>query len=129
MTRFRTLLAITTVVLFAVSAGVASAHRLVHDLTGNWSFSVVTENGTGTPAVTLKQEGDKLTGTYQSNMMGTREFNGSLKGDSVKLTLAANGPDGIALEFAGVVVDANNLAGVVDFGGMGGADFTGKRVP
>lgn len=129
MTRFRSLLAVTTIALVAASASVASAHRLFHDLTGNWTFSVVTENGTGTPAVTLKQTGEKLVGTYESRMMGQREFNGTIKGDSVKLTLAANGPDGIALEFIGVVVDENNLAGVVDFGGMGGADFTGTRAP
>ncbi|MCU0617342.1 MAG: hypothetical protein MUD17_09725 [Gemmatimonadaceae bacterium] len=105
-----------------------SASALVQNLTGNWQFSVVTENGTGTPAVTLTQQGEKLTGTYESRMMGSRAFTGSVKGDSVTLTLEANGPDGVALVFKGRVVSADTLRGTVDFGGMGGATFTGVRV-
>jgi hypothetical protein len=116
-------------VMMVFSAGVVSAQRVLHDLTGKWAFAVVTENGTGTPAVVLKQEGEKLTGTYESRMMGTRAFTGSIKGDSLTLTLEANGPDGVALVFRGVVVDKDNLKGNVDFGGMGGATFTGKREP
>jgi hypothetical protein len=113
-------------VLLATVATSASA--LVQNLTGNWQFSVVTENGTGTPAVTLTQQGEKLTGTYESRMMGSRAFSGSVKGDSVTLTLEANGPDGVALVFKGRVVSADTLRGTVDFGGMGGATFTGVRV-
>jgi hypothetical protein len=109
-------------------ASTAASAAWWHDLTGAWSFSVVTENGTGTPAVTLKQEGDKLTGTYESRMMGVREFTGRVHGDSVTLSLAPNGPDGVALEFKGIVVSADSLRGIVDFGGMGGATFTGVRV-
>ena len=128
MPRYRTFLTAGAVALL-LSAGAALAQRALHDLTGSWAFAVVTDNGTGTPAVTLKQDGDKLTGTYESRMMGQRAFNGSLKGDSVFLTLAANGPEGIALDFRGVVVDADNLRGLVDFGGMGGATFSAKRLP
>jgi hypothetical protein len=105
-----------------------SASALVQNLTGNWQFSVVTENGTGTPAVTLTQQGQKLTGTYESRMMGSRAFSGTVKGDSVTLTLEANGPDGVALVFKGRVVHADTLRGTVDFGGMGGATFSGVRV-
>jgi len=116
-------------VMMVVAAGVLSAQHLLHDLTGKWAFAVVTENGTGTPAVVLKQEGEKLTGTYESRMMGARAFTGVVKGDSVTLTLEANGPDGVTLVFRGVVVDKDNLKGNVDFGGMGSATFTGKREP
>jgi hypothetical protein len=148
MPRFRTRFArpvaaallVTAVAVTATvaSATVAFAERAVatvsattawwHDLTGNWTFSVVTDNGTGTPAVTLKQVGERLTGTYESRMMGVRAFNGTVKGDSVTLTLDPNGPDGVALVFKGVVVSADSLRGLVDFGGMGGATFTGVRV-
>lgn len=127
MPKLRSLLTLSALLL-AVTATVASAHAVWHDLTGNWTFSVVTENGTGLPAVTLKQDGDKLVGTYESRMMGQREFSGTISGDSIALTLAANGPDGMALDFRGVVVDANTLRGLVDFGGMGGATFSAVRV-
>ncbi len=123
--RFTTSVVATLLVL---SSGVALAQALLHDVTGNWTFSVVTENGTGTPAVTLKQTGDKVTGTYESRMMGQRAFGGSMKGDSIMLTLEANGPEGIALAFRGVVVGTDSLRGLVDFGGMGGATFSAVRV-
>jgi len=113
--------------LAAVAVSASAASAWLHDLTGSWTFAVVTENGTGTPAVTMKQAGDQLTGTYESRMLGPRAFAGTVKGDSVLFTLEANGPDGIALIFKGVVVSADSLRGIVDFGGMGGATFTGTR--
>ncbi len=120
--------ATAALLLVVTVASSATAAAWLHDLTGNWTFAVVTENGTGTPAVTMKQEGEKLTGTYESRMMGARAFAGTVKGDSVNFTLEPNGPDGVALVFKGVVVSADSLRGIVDFGGMGGATFTGTRV-
>ena len=99
------------------------AQRLV-DLTGTWAFSVVTANGTGTPTVTLKQDGAKLTGTYTSSRMGTRPLSGSVKGDSVSFVLEGGE---VPLTFMGVVVDANAMKGIVDFAGEGGATFTASR--
>lgn len=119
------LLAVVTVSVSATSVSAVTAW--LHDLTGSWTFSVTTENGTGTPAVTMKQAGEKLTGTYESRMLGPRGFVGTVTGDSVHFTLEANGPDGVALSFKGVVVSADSLRGIVDFGGMGGATFTGSR--
>jgi len=119
--------AVTLLLLAVVSATASAAGAWLHDLTGSWTFSVVTENGTGTPAVTMQQTGESLTGTYESRMLGPRAFAGTVKGDSVRFTLEANGPDGVALLFTGVIVSADSLRGVVDFGGMGGATFTGVR--
>jgi hypothetical protein len=129
MSRFTALVARPVAALLLVAAVATTATAaILHDLTGNWTFSVVTENGTGTPAVTLTQTGDKLTGTYESRMMGVRKLDGAVKGDSLTLTLEANGPDGIALVFKGVIVGTDSLRGLVDFGGMGGATFAGVRV-
>jgi len=121
--------AVSALLLLALvtASSVSAATAWLHDLTGSWTFSVVTENGTGTPAVTMKQEGEQLTGTYESRMLGPRAFAGTVKGDSVNFTLEANGPDGVALIFKGVVVSADSVRGIVDFGGMGGATFIGSR--
>jgi hypothetical protein len=115
------------VLALAFSATVAVAAVIAHDLTGTWDFQVITENGTGTPTVKIKQEGEKITGTYESRMMGVRAISGTQKGDSLKFDLAANGPDGVTLTFAGVIVDKDNVQGFVDFAGQGGAKFTGTR--
>ncbi|MBP6771489.1 MAG: hypothetical protein KA154_00750 [Gemmatimonadaceae bacterium] len=113
-------------VAFALSATVAVAQKALADVTGKWAFAVVTENGTGTPSVVLKQEGEKLTGTYESARMGIRNIEGSVKKDSISFALKGGE---VELTFKGKVVDKDNLEGVVDLGGQGGATFTAKRVP
>jgi hypothetical protein len=115
-----------TPVRASAAHAVAVATQRLADVTGRWRFSVVTENGTGTPLVTLKQDGEKLSGTYESNMLGTRELEGTVKGDSIRFVLKGGE---VALTFIGVVVDADHLKGTVDFAGMGGALFTAVREP
>lgn len=111
-----------------LTATLAIAATLAHDLTGKWDFEVVTENGTGTPTVSFKQVGEKLTGTYESRMLGTRSLEGSVKGDSLKFTLSnTSDAAAVTLTYVGVIVDKDNVKGSVDFGGMGSATFAGKR--
>src|SRR5262249_3539862 len=51
------------------------------DVTGKWLFNVQTDAGSGTPTVTLKQEGEKLTGHYSSQNFGEQELTGTVKGN------------------------------------------------
>lgn len=106
-------------------AGTAAA--ATRDLSGTWDFAVVTENGTGTPTVVLKQEGSKVTGTYESGRMGVRALKGTIAGDSI--TFALEGGDSpVTLVFRGAIRSVGELTGVVEFAGMGGgATFTGTR--
>lgn len=128
MNRLRSIRSVATaLVALAFVSSVAVAAVVLHDLTGTWDFEVVTENGTGTPTVKLKQEGGKLTGTYESRMMGVRALNGSVKGDSIVFALAPVGEATVVMTYAGRIVDADHLEGTVDFGGMGGATFRGMR--
>jgi hypothetical protein len=108
-----------------VSASSLVAQRLVADLTGTWNFKVVTENGTGTPSVSIRQQGDSISGTYESGRMGTLPFKGAVKGNT--FVFAVNTSGGATLTFNGTIVDNDNVAGNVDFGGQGGATFTGER--
>jgi len=52
------------VILFAMAALATATSLVFADVTGTWKLSVETPNGTGTPTVILKQDGEKLTGTY-----------------------------------------------------------------
>lgn len=119
--------AIATALSFAtaISATTLVAQRLVTDLTGTWNFKVVTENGTGTPTVTIKQTGDSLSGTYESGRMGIIPFKGTVKGND--FTFALNTSGGATLTFVGTIVNDSTVKGDVDFGGQGGATFTGER--
>lgn len=116
----------SAVIALALAAPAATlvAQRLA-DLTGNWNFKVVTENGTGTPTVTLKQTGDSLSGTYESARMGSLPLKGIVKGST--FTFAVNTSGGATLTFNGTIVDNDNVKGDVDFGGQGGATFSGER--
>jgi hypothetical protein len=98
------------------------------DLTGKWLFSVVTDNGTGTPTVTLKQAGDTLTGHYSSQTLGEVEFKGTVKGQAIHFVLNVDmqGTQ-VSLTYAGTVEPDGTLKGTVDFAGMGSATFTAKR--
>ena len=97
-------------------------------LTGKWAFEVVTANGTGTPAVVLKQEGEKVTGTYTSSRGGTRQIDGVLKGDKLTFTVKSPEPGGVDYEFTGTVA-GDTITGTADFSGMGTATFSAKRSP
>ena len=114
-------------VAVAILTLAAATFPVVQSLTGRWSFAVVTDNGTGTPAVTLTQDGATLTGTYDSPRGGVRKLEGSVKGDSVLFTVLPPDPEGVPYVFRGVMVDANTLKGTVDFSGMGGATFSATR--
>ncbi|WP_309672110.1 hypothetical protein [Gemmatimonas sp.] len=119
-------IAVATASLIAVSTSVAAAaQRLAVDLTGSWTFEVVTENGTGVSAVAMTQQGDSLSGTYTSGRMGTLPFKGIVKGQT--FTFAANTSGGATFTFSGSIVDADHLKGDLDFGGQGGATFNGTR--
>ena len=96
----------------------------VADLTGKWAFEVVTENGTGNPTVTFKQEGEKLTGTYESQRGGARPLEGTVKGDKVAFTVKS----GVDLNFSGTII-GDTITGTADFSGQGSATFTAKKTP
>jgi hypothetical protein len=100
------------------------------DVSGSWIFTVVTENGTGTPAVTLEQEGERIRGTYSSDRLGDRPLQGTMKGDTLTFVLMP-GADGmgVPLTFVGTLRGDGSIHGAVDFDGMGGATFTARRRP
>jgi len=98
------------------------------DVTGVWLFEVQTEAGAGTPQVTFKQEGEKLTGHYSSSVLGEAELAGSVKGAAIEFTVAASVQgNAVTLTFTGTVDDANSMKGKVSFAGLGEGTFTGKR--
>ena len=59
------------------------------NVTGTWLFDVQTPAGSGTPTMTFKQEGEKLTGQY-SGQLGEAPLTGTVK-DS-RITFQFDGP-------------------------------------
>jgi hypothetical protein len=111
----------------AVGLTAFTALRL-HDLTGRWQLAVVTDNGTGYPVLELKQEGDKVSGSYTSNAMGVRSITGTVYGDTLSFVLSPSGAGEVmVLTYTARIVTPDSLDGYVDFAGQGGAKFSGAR--
>ena len=55
------------------------------NVTGAWSFTVNTTAGGGVPTITLRQDGDTLSGHY-SGQLGEADLTGSVKGQEIAFT-------------------------------------------
>jgi hypothetical protein len=97
------------------------------DISGNWIFSVETSVGSGTPAFTFKQSGEKLTGTY-SGQLGQANIAGTLKGSELSFSFTAEaGGQSAQVTYTGKVLANDKMQGTVSLGGLGEGTWTGKR--
>ena len=113
------LLACLTFVPAAIAADAAK-------VSGEWALTVETPNGTGTPSVIFKQDGEDLTGTYKGRF-GESKLKGSIKGNEIKfsVTISPQGQD-LVIEYSGTV-DGDSMKGKAKFGEFGEGNFTGKK--
>jgi hypothetical protein len=96
------------------------------NVSGNWKLTFETPNGPASPSLVLKQEGEKLTGTYKGRF-GESPLEGAVKGKEIKFTVKVNAQgQEIQLEYAGTV-EGVTMKGKVKFGDQGEADFSGKK--
>ena len=122
----RSLGVIAALVLCVHVAAAQQAAKI--DVTGTWTFTVLSEAGTGTPTVTFKQDGEKLTGHYSSMLVGEADLTGTVKGQAIEFTVRAD-VQGMPIEFkfSGTIQSKDSVKGKLDTGGLGDATFTGKR--
>ena len=117
---------IVVAALVAASAAVAAQDKI--DVTGKWVFQVETSAGAGTPTVTLKQDGEKLTGHYSSMALGEADLTGSVKGREIAFTFTANVLDmQIPVSYSGTIEGTDAMKGKIVITGLGDGTFTGKR--
>ena len=120
------LVAVTALPVYAQEAPRQDAKPAVVNVTGVWDMSVETPNGTIDNVATLKQEGEKLTGTLASQM-GEIAMEGTVVGNEIKWVLNIDmGGQQVAIAFAGKV-DGETMAGVFEMGGMGTAAWNAKK--
>lgn len=111
----------------ASSAGAAaSGSGTAVDVTGTWAFEVITDAGTRTPTVVLKQDAGKLTGTYKSQL-GEAPITGEIKEQAFtfQTTLSFDG-NSFTLVYTGTS-DGSAMSGKVSVADMGSGTFTGKK--
>lgn len=120
----------TVLLAFVLAASPAFARAQQdkpQDVAGTWALTVETPQGTGNPTLTLKQDGETLTGTYLSQFFGERPVTGNMKGDAItfSFTVAMEG-NTVTVTYSGTV-EKDTMKGKVAFGDMGEGTFTGKK--
>lgn len=98
------------------------------DVTGKWVFDVQTGQGGGTPTVTFKQDGEKLTGHYSSQTFGEVDFTGTVKGNNVQFSFNADAQGTpIDVVYDGTVEKDTMKGSVAMAGGQLNGTFTAKK--
>ena len=107
--------------LFLLAALAAS------DISGTWQFTVETAAGTGNPTFTFKQEGEKLTGTYEG-LLGKADVSGTVKGDEVEFSFeGAYEGQKFKVRYRGKILDPASMKGTAQFAEMGEASWTAAK--
>jgi hypothetical protein len=120
---------LTAAFLFAATA-TAAAQGLFADVTGKWNVSVNTGGRVTESVVTLKQTGDSISGTIESEATGgARELVGTIKSDTVRFGFSIQ-MQGNTIEIAagGLLKDKDTIEGEMALpNGAGTFPFTAKR--
>jgi len=116
----------TAIVAASFVLSLASAAFAQNSVAGAWELTVDSPQGANASTLTLKQDGDKLTGELAS-AMGSTPVTGTFSAGSVAIT--ANLDDqGTSLQLGiSGKVDADTMTGSVKVGDFGEFPFTAKR--
>jgi hypothetical protein len=100
----------------------------VPNVAGKWAMTLEMSMGTATPALDLKQDGAKITGTY-TGRYGTFALEGSLKDHVIVFSFTMNAEgQSVTMSFEGEVSsDAQSMKGTASLGDMGDATWSAKR--
>jgi hypothetical protein len=111
----------------AIATAALAAQASKVDVTGKWMFNVETAAGSGTPTITLKQDGDKLTGHY-SGQLGEADLTGTVKGQEIafKFSVDAQG-NNLECTYTGTIEAKDALKGKVNIAGLADGTFTAKK--
>jgi hypothetical protein len=96
------------------------------NVTGKWVLDVQTDAGSGTPTVTLKQDGETLTGRY-TGQLGDTDLKGTIKGNEFTFSFSGDlQGQAFTVTYKGTV-DKDTMKGTLDLAGQATGTFTGKK--
>jgi hypothetical protein len=97
------------------------------NVTGDWTFSVQTDQGSGTPAISFKQDGETITGTYVGTF-GSANLKGTVKGSAIEFSFTADAQGQAVDSVYRGTVDKDTMKGTVAIaGGQLNGTFTASR--
>jgi hypothetical protein len=111
--------------IFAIGLLVSTAAYAQNGVAGAWDLSINGPEGPITATATLKQDGEKVTGSIETPQ-GNAQMTGTFKGKALNLEFTIPGPNGNLDIKVNGEVDGASMKGMIDFG-MGMADFTAKK--
>jgi hypothetical protein len=96
------------------------------NISGSWIFTVETDQGSGSPSFTFKQDGEKLAGTYKG-MFGEAPIDGAVKGKEIKFSfkVSGGGMEG-TMVYTGTI-EKDTMKGSVKLGEAATGTWTAKR--
>lgn len=98
------------------------------DVSGTWTFEVEFSGGSGTPTMTFKQDGEKLTGQYKGQL-GEAPLSGTIKGNAIEFAIDVDVQGTAAHIVYSGTVEKDSMKGTVKLGDFGEGTFTAKRKP
>ena len=114
------------VVLGIVAAALTVTVAAQTNVAGEWTVNIDTEQGAQAATMTLMQDGEKVTGSFVTEM-GTLEFEGTIMGNDLKWVMEVDaGGAFLEITMTGTVA-GDEITGTLDLGGYGGGDWTAKR--
>lgn len=95
---------------------------------GDWDVTIVSPQGSNTSRVTLKQDGDKVSGLFKSPAGELPFDGGTLTGNELKFVFTVNFQGNpLPITLTGKV-EGDSISGKADFGGFAEGDWSGKKV-
>jgi hypothetical protein len=109
-----------------IFAAVASAEPA--KVAGKWNVTLQLESITGHPVILLKQDGEKLTGTYESARYGQSELKGTIKDKEIEFAVSFVAEGMQTQGVFGGTVDGDTMSGNCSFEGAGDGTWSASRV-
>jgi len=116
--------AVMALIVGALAVGPVLAQGV--NVTGDWAFTVNTDQGAGTPTLTFKQDGEKLTGKY-NGQLGAADLTGTVKGSAIHFTFTLDIQGQQAPVTYDGTVEKDTMKGTMNIGGMVNGTFTGTK--
>jgi hypothetical protein len=112
--------------LFLIAVCVPAPAIAQANITGDWDLTINSPQGARTSLVSLKQDGEKVTGMFKSQA-GELPIEGTITGAELKLAFTINFQgQPLPITMSGTV-DGASMGGKADFGGFAEGDFSAKR--
>jgi hypothetical protein len=97
------------------------------DVAGTWAITVQITGTIGTPTLTLKQDGETLSGTYTSQVFGDQNVTGTIKGTAITFGFTATVEGNpVKVTYSGTV-EKDAMQGKVSFGDLADGTFKAKK--